>query len=421
MEKEFTADNGVKVYSYPNPTSHTFYISLFLRSGSMYEGEDESGITHFFEHIAIRNINHILGGGLYPMLDNYGLEFNAATYNEMVQFYISGAREHFLRGVEIISCLFSPISLPVSDINVERDRIRAEIREAGDKSTLAGFTQDKVWEGTPLSRSIMGTLGSVSRIGKRSLEAYRRRVFNKDNVFLYVTGNVDDTMLRGLVDAVGKAPLSDGEPHRNFAPVPAAFGKRGGRVYIKNADFTSVRLTFDVDMDKVSVPILDLIYLQLLGGYSSDFYIELSERRGLFYDLIGATERYLNVGTISLTYELREAKLYEALEKTVEILKQFKSAALPPEKYLTATYIDNAFSLYDDNSELNFTFAYDNHIMGLGYADLGERKEAYRKVTPDDILEAARCVFTRENLTLTVKGNHKRIDKARLEKIVSSL
>jgi predicted Zn-dependent peptidase len=267
----------------------------------------------------------------------------------------------------------------------------------------------------------MGTLGSISRIGKRALEAYRRRVFTVDNLFLYLTGNVDDEMISTLTDKVGELPVYEGEKHVNAAPVPRYFGKRGGAVYLKRADFTSLRMTFDVDMSRVSVPVLDLVYLQLLGGYSSDFYIELSERRGLFYDLMGATERYNNIGTISFTYELREAKLSEALRMTIDILRKFKSCELPRAKFLRATYVDNAFSLYDDNSELNFTFAYDNHIMDLGYTDLASRRAAYEVITPRDILLAAREIFTLDNLTLTIKGNPKRIDEGGIKEIIAGL
>ena len=121
MEKERMRilKNGIRLYSYKNPALHSFYISLFLRAGSMYESDAESGITHFLEHVAIRNVNAAMNGGLYPLLDKYGIEFNAATYSEMVQFYVSGASGNFAVGAEILSYLpstsmASPTSLSQS-------------------------------------------------------------------------------------------------------------------------------------------------------------------------------------------------------------------------------------------------------------------------------------------------------------------
>ena len=69
MEKQRTLKNGIKLYSYKNPDVHGFFISLFLKAGSMYESAEESGITHFLEHVSIRNVNALMNGELYPTLD----------------------------------------------------------------------------------------------------------------------------------------------------------------------------------------------------------------------------------------------------------------------------------------------------------------------------------------------------------------
>ena len=91
MEQSCKAKNGVSVYCYKNPDLHGFFISLFLKGGSMYEEDKDSGITHFLEHVLVRNVNCLYEGRLYSELDRYGLEFNASTYAEMVQFFVSGS------------------------------------------------------------------------------------------------------------------------------------------------------------------------------------------------------------------------------------------------------------------------------------------------------------------------------------------
>ena len=91
MDQCRNTKNGVNIYTYKNPARHGFYISLFVKAGSMYESEEENGITHFLEHIAIRNVNAVRGGKLYSELDEFGVDFNASTYSEMVQFFVSGA------------------------------------------------------------------------------------------------------------------------------------------------------------------------------------------------------------------------------------------------------------------------------------------------------------------------------------------
>ncbi len=417
-EKSTMAKNGIPIYSLTNEHSHSFFISAFLRCGSMYESEEQNGISHFLEHIMIRNISEETDGKLYAILDKYGMEFNASTYSDMIQFYISGAAPSFRIAADLISMLLSPISLSSDEIEKERSRIKAEIRENDDKSSLQFFTAKEVWEDTSLSRPIAGTLGSVSRITKGRLEKYRSESFTKDNLFFYVTGNVSEEDISYLSKRLGERTLLEGEKRVNTAPVPSKFGKREGNVKLKNADFTKIRYTYDVDMSRVTSPELDLIYDILLGGYKSRFFVEMSEKRGLFYDIGGSVERYSNIAVFTFSYELREARLYEAAELTMQLIERYKNELLSPDECMKAGYVDNAYMLFDDTRELNFTFGYDNHILGLGYTSVEERKKTYASITPERLRTVAGIIFDKSNLTVTMKGDRRRIDLTRLNKIL---
>ena len=420
-ERKILTDSGIPIYTYLNPFSSGFFISLFIKSGCMYEGDDESGITHFFEHISIRNVNELMGGELYRTLDRYGIEFNASTFSEMVQFYMSGATVNFSKAVPILAKLFEPIVLSASQIDSERDRIKAEIREADDAGSLTAFTTERVFYGTPLSRPITGTRGSVSCIGKRRLENYRQRIFVRDNLFVYLTGNVSEGDIELLKKALSRVKLYEGTANRNLAPVPQSFLKRQGGVFIKNASYTGIRLSFDVDMSRVNVPELDLLYDTLLSSYSSPLFMELSEKRGLCYDLCGSTERYKNIGVISFGFESGESRLYEAVKVCIGILADTKRADFWESVPIGASYTDNCMMLLDDSRDLNFTFAYDNYLLGLAYPDLASRREAYRGVSRERLCRLCRELFRTEGLTVTVRGNKKRIDTEKISEICKLL
>ena len=383
--------------------------------------ESHAGITHFLEHASIRNVNCMMEGGLYSLLDRRGIEFNASTFSEMVQFYISGATENFNLSAEIIARLLSPIILSPSEISTERDRIKAEIRESDDKTSLSTFSNNIVYEGTSLAGLITGSIGSVNKINRDRLEDYRRSVMTRENIFFYVTGNYTDANLDRLASEIEKYTLSEGEMKDNIAPVCHGFGKRERSVHLKNADFTMLRFSFDVDMSRVSVAETDLLYDMLLCGYNSRFFIEMSERRGLFYDINGSCERYKNIGSLVFSYEVRGGSVYDAVETTVELLREYKQTPPTEEEMMKAGYVTNAGLLYDNPRELNFTFAYDNHIMDEGYRDIYERAARYERVTPERLREVAEILFTKENLTLAIKGNKKKIDTERLEEILRKL
>ena len=131
-------------------------------------------------------------------------------------------------------------------------------------------------------------------------------------------------------------------------------------------------------------------------------------------------ERYKNIGTLAFSYEVKADALYDAVGMTLDILKRMRTQPLSEGACMKAGYVDNALMLYDDARELNFTMAYDNHVMDNAYASLVERADRYRSLTPEDIRIAASRVFVRDNLTLTLKGNKKKIDTERLASIVDA-
>ena len=419
MEQKRITKNGIEIYSYKNPALHGFYISLYLRAGSMHE--EHQGITHFLEHISIRNVNAIMGGKLYATLDKCGIEFNATTYNEMVQFFVSGATVNFATASDILTRVFSPIILSSSEISAERGRIKAEIREGDDATALSTFAGGIVHEGTKLSNLITGTIGSVNKINKQLLEDYRRSVMTPENMFFYVTGNFSEQDLSTLEANIEKYSLKSGRKNENIAPVSASFRNRDGRVHIKNADFTMLRFTFDMDMSKISLAESDLLYDMLFSGNNSLFFIEMSEKRGLCYDIAGYIERYLNIGTITISFEVRGGLVYEAAETVVGLLHDFKSRLAGEDEMMKSGYVTNCGLLYDSPSELNFAFAYDNRIMNEQYKNIADRSARYAAVTPERINEISNDVFRPENLTLSMKGSKKKIDVSKLEEIIKKL
>ena len=418
-EQHRISSNGISVYSYKNEALHGFYISLFVRAGSMYEAKSESGITHFFEHCAIRNLNKLYGDRLYERLDRMGMELGASTYSEMVQFYISGASKHFKDGAKILTDLFSEITLSSAEIDAERRRIKAEIRESDDKRSLNTFTASAVFGGTSLEYSILGTNSSIDKIGKQRLIEFSRKALCRENVFIYVTGSFSDSDIENVLDILSKKSISSGALHENIAPVPEKFSKRDSAVFVKNADFTMCRLSFDLDMTRYSVAETDIIYDMLLSGNNSKLFIELSEKRGLCYDLGGGCERYKNIGELYFTFEVKKSELYDALKTVICVLNSIKHE--PDVDSVKAGYVDNAYMLYDDSCELNFTFGYDNHIMDEKYASIDERKRRYESITPERIGAVARGLFLPRNLTVTIKGDKKNISTDKIQDITKEL
>ena len=128
----------------------------------------------------------------------------------------------------------------------------------------------------------------------------------------------------------------------------------------------------------------------------------------------------VTVTTVRVSPDFGYAKIYVSVfpfDKGDAILAELKNPEHASPDCMKAGYVDNALMLLDDARELNFTFAYDNHIMNMEFSSVEERKRAFAAVSADDISSLARKIFVPENLTVTVKGNKKKINAEKIRGI----
>lgn len=425
MQKEqcIVTKNGIRIYSYPNEHLHSFCIALYVKAGCLYEAAEDNGMTHLLEHLVFRNIDQLMDGKMYRILDRCGLSFNASTYKEFVQFIITGAPVYYEQAVEIMAKIFAPLQLSGEQIEVEKQRVKAEIREKDYEKSLDCFTEQIIWKDTCLTRDIAGKIQLLNKMGRRRLEEGAKRLFDPNHLFFYLTGKIGEKELDILEQALTPVTwLSSGsEVYDNMAPVPKDFFHRSGKVEIKNSEYCYIRFSFDVDAAKYQNAELDLLYDILFSGDSCAIYQELSEKTGLIYSFDARLEQYKNIGNLHFAYEVRSANLYESVRILVDTLRNIKGEMAQRLPFVLAPYVENAYIMYDDVDDFNWCFAYENHILGCGYESIEDRRKAYQSVTPERLSQVANEILRKENLVVTLKGQKKKIETERLEALLAVL
>ena len=415
MERKWTTNNNINIYHYPNPNTHSFCLSLYIKAGVLYEEDEENGITHFWEHVIFRNINHLMGGKMYEELDKRGLFFNGATYKEFVQLYIIGAPSHFEEAVDILLKAFQPLTLPVELVKTEQQRVKAEIREAEDFKSLDHFAGTHAWKDTPLRNPILGTKGNVSSFHRKKIAAYHEKMLCPENLFFYVTGNVTEEQI-GQLKARGEklnlisATDAGTTVHENLAPVPTGFGERNLLINVKNSQYTMVNYSFDFVTSKYTYAELALLYDILFSGENALLHYELSEKRGMIYSFSATLEKYSNIGRMFFVYEVAMRDLYESVEITTAELARLHESIERRLALVLPEYTDNAYFIYDDNEGFNWQRAYENHIMNGKISSIEETKEQFLAVTPERLKEMAAEIFTLDTMVLSLKADKKKLD-----------
>lgn len=402
--------NGIRLVDRRNNQYHSFCIGVYLPAGSMYESEKQNGITHLFEHCVFRNIKSKYSEDFYDLMTGHGLDLNACTYREFIQFEISGIPSGADFAGDILIGIFQPLQLSREDYQAELGRIKAEIRENDERNTVKALLNDHVWKGTALANAITGRRGRLSRISRKQLEEYRKSIFFPGNVLVCLTGNIPQSQVENMVKLLSTVSLHSQQVRRmNLAPVPADFGRRCPAVHTANGKYCTMALGFDIDNAKCPVGIRDLLHVTLFTGDNALFFRRLSEDKPLLYSYDAVMEQYRNISNIQVSFEIDPDDIVNVLREIRCLLEDLRNGRfsfdLNLQKQLTQWQIQQ-----DYVCDYNWVIAYDNYLLGAEPVwDDRDLLGRYAKVSREEMVRCAGEIFRKCNLTLAIRGPKRNI------------
>lgn len=391
----------------------------------LYE-EDNFGITHFLEHIHFRRLGNRTQKELYYQIESIGGYFGACTAKEFIQFYFTASPKYFSELATIASDLLGEVEANSKEFNAEKRIILSEIREDNQGNDVDFLANKFIWKDTNLQNPVLGSIASVKGITLEDIRNEKEKIFTRNNIFYYVTGNFCDEDILTLSKEVERYSLDSrtDRENGNIAKIPENFMNRDAFVKLSQRKYFmhDVKISFDVDFTKVSR--LEMIYLDsiLTDGLCSLIRAELIEKKGLTYSFSSTIEEYSNIGIYSFNFEVYKSKLYEAVESFVSVFKGVKKEI--SEKDMQATRVfktDNQMGMLDDPEGLNWTFAYQNHIINNKYSDISSLAEEYRQIAKERLVEISNQIFTRNNVVLVSIGNKKGLSEEKLHGILAEL
>lgn len=423
MEKKLTASGGIPVYYYENEHLHSICICVYFKAGLLYEKRENAGITHLWEHMAFKNINACVKGKLSKKLDKMGAYFNGCTYKEVVELKISASSRYFRECSDLITKVFEDYCFSDKDLEIEKKRIKSEIREENEKKSIDYLAGKRVWKNTVLQNSLAGDSKVLDYISKKKLTKFHDQMRNSDNIFVYVTGNVTDDDIEYLADKISSYDIKSTEENKRecIAPVPKKMFNRDAAVDVVKADVNEIRFSLDINREKCSVAELDLLYDILFNGESCKIFEGLSDKTGLIYSYDSALELYNNVGNMYFSYQVKEKRILESIERVILIFKKLRDGVDKELKYVKQPYIDSVDVQLDDPDGLNRMMAFENHILDQGYESLTHRKEVYESVTPERMLKVIKKVLSKDNLCITIKTTNGKLKASDVYKIARKL
>ncbi|MDL1898055.1 insulinase family protein, partial [Anaerolineae bacterium CFX7] len=283
--QKFILDNGARLVVTELPHTRSVTLMMYMSTGARYEAARVSGVSHFIEHMLFKGTRkRPTAHEIAVAIEGIGGFFNASTSQELTNYWVKVAYQHFDLGLDVLSDMLSAPLFAANEIEKERRVIIEELRQTLDTpDELVFYDLDALmWLPHPLGRDVAGSPESVSAISRADMLAYLHRHYHANNLVVSVSGYVRaETIVPQLNAALGALRPLPLKRYARFQPKQTA--PRWHVRYKKTEQAHVAVATWAYDRehpDRYAVTLLNTI---LGDGMSSRLFQEIREKRGLAY------------------------------------------------------------------------------------------------------------------------------------------
>lgn len=224
MFREAELRNGLRVIAEVVPGARSVALGYFVGTGARDEAPEESGVSHFLEHMVFKGPEGMDALSVNLAFDRLGAQYNAFTSEEATVFYGAVLPEFAFPLLELFSRLMRP-ALRQEDFNTEKKVILEEIARYQDRPGFMAYdwARARFFAGHPLGNSVLGTVESITALTRDQMAQYHKRRYLPGNMVLAATGRVDFEALVAEAERLTEDwPL--GEAGRAYPPLSPAQG-----------------------------------------------------------------------------------------------------------------------------------------------------------------------------------------------------
>lgn len=188
--RKATLANGLTILGEPNSANVSAALGFFVRTGARDESSEESGVSHFLEHMLFKGTPTRSAIEINLQLGNLGAQANAFTSEENTVYYSAIIPENFSAMQELLSDMMRPLLDP-QEFDMEKKVILEEIALYQDRPHFYLFENafKDFFGAHPAGNSVLGTHESVSAIGCDAMKSYFKRRYSPSNIVLAAAGN----------------------------------------------------------------------------------------------------------------------------------------------------------------------------------------------------------------------------------------
>jgi zinc protease len=202
-----TYDDGYQLVLVNKP-GKVFTLSTWVQTGSVNEDEQNSGVSHFLEHLMFKGTDRCQPGEFDRRMESMGAVINAATWKDFTFYYITGPNygDNFDRALDMHADMLQHSTIPEGEVGPAYDPMdpnyTGEKRERSVVIEEIGMREDQPWtkvynavnhmmyaNGHPYQRDVIGTRQIIGNIERDAILDYYHTWYTPSTMTTLVVGD----------------------------------------------------------------------------------------------------------------------------------------------------------------------------------------------------------------------------------------
>jgi len=402
----FTLENGMEVVVVEDHRAPAVQHMVWYRAGSADEPKGASGIAHFLEHLLFKATDKMEAGEFSATVAANGGRDNAFTSYDYTAYFQRVAADRLELMMSMESDRMKNIRLTGEDILTERDVILEERNQRTENNPGALFNEQlnaAQYLNHRYGVPIIGWKHEVQGLDLQDALSFYETYYSPNNAILVVSGDVEPQEVRRLAETYyGAIPANPDLPERLRTQEPPQTAER--RLLFRDARVAQPYvsrsyLAPERDPGAQEGAAALTLLAEILGGGTTSYFTEklqfdtqVATYTGAFYRGGSLDDTTFDVVIVPAA----DVSLQEAEDAMDAAIKSFMETGVDAAQLERIKYQIRANQIYARDDADSVARRYGRALAtGLSVEDVQDWPDVLKKVTAEDIMQAAEKIFDR--------------------------
>ncbi len=185
-------DNGLTVIVKEMPGTRVATVQIWVKAGSVYESEEEAGITHFIEHMIFKGTETKGPGELAGAIEGVGGRINAYTSYENTVYHATLSSAHWDMAFEVLADAVMHSTFDPVELEREKKVVLEEVSMRYDRPNIMLFHElmATAYSRHPYRLPVIGNIESINNFSRDKILEYMQKHYKPQKLMVVVAGDV---------------------------------------------------------------------------------------------------------------------------------------------------------------------------------------------------------------------------------------